>query len=165
MIFQKKIGRNKKKLYLGLTKGGSQNNKRRSIMKKLLITLVCVFLTLSSYSQSKKIYGYELNVGIKDGGMLVWDRVSEPVYIPILIENKKLTIFSEDTQVYNFITLDVDSLQKKVWYCTDSKNRNCYLSINNEKVEPTKYIIIIEYDDVAWFYTCTTKKLKNNFQK
>lgn len=121
-------------------------------MKKLLITFCFLLLNLNLFCQLKA-YAVNLTIGIRDNEFeeFYWGetKVIED-NIPIYIDNKDITIFTEDVQYYQTLMPEYKTRDGKgwYWYAFDSDMKKCKFYMYNDGAD----IIMIEYDDVCIIY-------------
>ena len=122
-------------------------------MKKLLITLVFLFIPIIPFSQSF-LRAYDLNIGYKNSyGKIEWAPESTPVNILIKAEASKVTIFSKRTQVYRIVKLLDQNETKSIWLCNDDNGVVCNVFILISSNKPGVLFVGVEYSDVTWFYS------------
>jgi hypothetical protein len=126
-------------------------------MKKLLITLVFLFIPIISFSQSF-LRAYDLNIGYKNSyGKIEWAPESTPVNILIKAESSKVTIFSKRTQIYRVVSLLEQTETKSKWLCNDDNGVTCHVFIFTLETKPGIIFVGVEYNDMTWFYSTTAE--------
>ena len=122
-------------------------------MKKFILSLVLVLSTLLSFSQEVGFAkAVELYTGYRDtNNEIVWNGSPTSVDILIKLEDDKVTIFSQQTQVYRVVTKLSDKDSYITYRMLDSQGGNCNFHMGPSETQG--YIFIaIEYNDYAWMY-------------
>jgi hypothetical protein len=122
-------------------------------MKKFILSLVLVLSTLLSFSQEVGFAkAVELYTGYRDTNQeIVWNGSPTPVDILIKLEDDKVTIFSQEQQVYRVVVKLRDEEFYVSYRMLDLKGQNCNLHMGPSETQG--YIFIaIEYNDYAWMY-------------
>jgi hypothetical protein len=127
------------------------------VMKKILLLILLFFSTIS-LSQSSPFYlrAESFKAGKKNyKNEVVWD---ESTYlncdILIKLDDKQVSIFSNEKQVYRVINLVHQSTTSSQWYCVDTRGNYCNIYLIFLKNQPGKLTLAIEYNDYCWFYVC-----------
>ena len=126
------------------------NNKKQ--MKKLLLLTMLAIITLPIMSQTHFLNAFELITtdGVNDS------RKSVDIGIILNASNKRITIYSNETQIIDYI---VNNMYEKDNYsvfeasATDTRYKriNVIISISNNS---NNVIITIGYSDFAYSYIC-----------
>jgi len=122
-------------------------------MKKFILSLVLVVSSLLSFSQE---IGFaratELYTGYRDTNQeIVWNGSSTSVDILIKLEDDKVTIFSQQTQIYRVVGKLHDEDSYITYRMVDLQGGNCNFHMGPSETQG--YIFIaIEYNDYAWMY-------------
>lgn len=122
-------------------------------MKKFILSIFLVLSTLLSFSQE---IGFaratELYTGYRDTNEeIVWNGSPSSVDILIKLEDDKVTIFSQQTQIYRVVTKIRDEESIITYRMLDSNGINCNFHMGPSETQG--YIFIaIEYSDYAWMY-------------
>jgi hypothetical protein len=122
-------------------------------MKKFILSLFLVFSTLLSFSQEVGFArAVELYTGHRDTNQeIVWNGVPVDVDILIKLEDDKVTIFSQELQVYRVVTKLQDEESVITYRMVDLNGINCNFHMGPSETQG--YIFIaIEYNDYAWMY-------------
>jgi hypothetical protein len=126
-------------------------------MKKLLLILT-LFLTTLMYSQDNP---FLMRAETFQAGTMsynkevVWDNTSiKSCDILIKLEEKKVTIYSKTSQVYNVISMASKTAEGGEWYCIDEKGVRCNIYLISLKNNPGKLALGVEYSDYVWYYIC-----------
>ncbi|CAB4129786.1 hypothetical protein UFOVP117_100 [uncultured Caudovirales phage] len=122
-------------------------------MKKFILSLVLVLSTLLSFSQEVGFArATELYTGYRDENQeIVWNGSPSSVDILIKLEDDKVTIFSQQTQVYRVVGKIRDEDSYITYRMLDSQGGNCNFHMGPSETQG--YIFIaIEYNDYAWMY-------------
>jgi len=122
-------------------------------MKKFILSLVLVVSSLLSFSQE---IGFaratELYTGYRDTNQeIVWNGCPTTVDILIKLEDDKVTIFSQQTQIYRVVGKLHDEDSYITYRMVDLQGGNCNFHMGPSETQG--YIFIaIEYNDYAWMY-------------
>jgi hypothetical protein len=122
-------------------------------MKKFILSLVLVVSSLLSFSQE---IGFaratELYTGYRDTNQeIVWNGSPTTVDILIKLEDDKVTIFSQQTQIYRVVGKLHDEDSYITYRMVDLQGGNCNFHMGPSETQG--YIFIaIEYNDYAWMY-------------
>jgi hypothetical protein len=122
-------------------------------MKKFILSLILVVSSLLSFSQE---IGFaratELYTGYRDtNNEIIWNGSPTSVDILIKLEDDKVTIFSQQLQVYRVVTKIRDEESYITYRMLDSNGINCNFHMGPSETQG--YIFIaIEYNDYAWMY-------------
>jgi hypothetical protein len=82
------------------------------------------------------------------------DEGAEEVNIGITITKNCIEINSVKKQEYSIISVSKNTKNLKTWYCRDGEGILCNVYIINPIETPLITYVVIEFDDVAWYYTC-----------
>jgi hypothetical protein len=122
-------------------------------MKKFILSLVLVVSSLLSFSQE---IGFaratELYTGYRDTNQeIIWNGSPTSVDILIKLEDDKVTIFSQQTQIYRVVGKLRDEDSYITYRMVDLQGGNCNFHMGPSETQG--YIFIaIEYNDYAWMY-------------
>ena len=122
-------------------------------MKKFILSLVLVLSTLLSFSQEVGFAkAVELYTGYRDtNNEIVWNGSPTSVDILIKLEDDKVTIFSQELQVYRVVVKTSDEDSYVAYRMLDLNGQNCNFHMGPSETQG--YIFIaIEYNDYAWMY-------------
>jgi hypothetical protein len=122
-------------------------------MKKFILSLFLVFSTLLSFSQEVGFArAVELYTGYRDTNQeIVWNGSPTSVDILIKLEDDKVTIFSQELQVYRVVAKTSDEDSYISYRMLDLNGSNCNFHMGPSETQG--YIFIaIEYNDYAWMY-------------
>ncbi len=122
-------------------------------MKKFILSIFLVLSTLLSFSQEVGFArATELYTGYRDtNNEIVWNGSPSSVDILIKLEDDKVTIFSQQTQIYRVVTKIRDEESIITYRMLDSNGINCNFHMGPSETQG--YIFIaIEYSDYAWMY-------------
>jgi hypothetical protein len=122
-------------------------------MKKFILSIFLVLSTLLSFSQEVGFArATELYTGYRDTNEeIVWNGSPSSVDILIKLEDDKVTIFSQQTQIYRVVTKIRDEESIITYRMLDSNGINCNFHMGPSETQG--YIFIaIEYSDYAWMY-------------
>ena len=122
-------------------------------MKKFILSIFLVLSTLLSFSQEVGFArATELYTGHRDtNNEIVWNGSPSSVDILIKLEDDKVTIFSQQLQVYRVVTKLRDEDSYITYRMLDSNGNNCNFHMGPSETQG--YIFIaIEYSDYAWMY-------------
>lgn len=122
-------------------------------MKKFILSIFLVLSTLLSFSQEVGFArATELYTGYRDtNNEIVWNGSPSSVDILIKLEDDKVTIFSQQLQVYRVVTKLRDEDSYITYRMLDSNGINCNFHMGPSETQG--YIFIaIEYSDYAWMY-------------
>jgi len=122
-------------------------------MKKFILSLVLVVSSLLSFSQE---IGFaratELYTGYRDTNQeIVWNGSPTTVDILIKLEDDKVTIFSQQTQIYRVVGKLHDEDSYITYRMVDLQGGNCNFHMGPSETQGYIYIAI-EYNDYAWMY-------------
>jgi hypothetical protein len=112
-----------------------------------------VLSTLLSFSQEVGFArATELYTGYRDtNNEIVWNGSPTSVDILIKLEDDKVTIFSQQLQVYRVVTKIRDEESYITYRMLDSNGINCNFHMSPSETQG--YIFIaIEYSDYSWMY-------------
>ncbi len=123
---------------------------RISLFTALLFTYSHVF------SQTKNLVSSKLTVALrKPDKNLDWlDEGAEEVNIGITITKNCIEINSFKKQEYSIISVSKNTKDLKIWYCRDGEGILCNVYIINPIETPLITYVVVEFDDVSWYYTC-----------
>lgn len=122
-------------------------------MKKFILSLFLVVSSLLSFSQEIGFArAVELYTGYRDTNEeIVWNGSPTEVDILIKLEDDKVTIFSQELQVYRVVGKIRDEDSYITYRMLDSNGSNCNFHMGPSETQG--YIFIaIEYNDYAWMY-------------
>jgi hypothetical protein len=122
-------------------------------MKKFILSVFLVLSTLLSFSQEISFArATELYTGYRDtNNEIVWNGSPSSVDILIKLEDDKVTIFSQHTQVYRVVAKLRDEESIITYRMLDSEGGNCNFHMGPSETQG--YIFIaIEYNDYSWMY-------------
>ena len=126
-------------------------------MKKLLLVLA-LFLTTLMYSQDNPFLmrAETFQAGkMNYNKQIMWDDSSTTnCDILIKLDDKKVTIYSKTSQVYNVISMGNKTAEGGEWYCIDEKGVRCNIYLISLKNNPGKLALGVEYSDYVWYYIC-----------
>ena len=125
-------------------------------LSRFLLSLVLFFTFCSSISQTQHYASSKLTVAVrKPDKNLEWlDEGAEEVNIDINILPNCVEIISAKKQEYSLISVTKNTKDLKIWYCRDSDGVLCNVYFINSSDTPLITYIAVEFDDVAWYYTC-----------
>ncbi len=112
-----------------------------------------MFSTLLSFSQEVGFArAVELYTGYRDTNQeIVWNCSPTSVDILIKLEDDKVTIFSQELQVYRVVAKTSDEDSYISYRMLDLNGSNCNFHMGPSETQG--YIFIaIEYNDYAWMY-------------
>ena len=121
-------------------------------MKKTLITLVLAVLATISHSQITA-FATTLTIGIRDSEdeKFTWGETQEITeYIPVKIEGKDITIYTEDVQIYQTLMPEYKTNDGKgsYWLAVDDNFKRCKFYMYGDGSNA----LMIEYEDVCIIY-------------
>lgn len=122
-------------------------------MKKFILSLFLVVSSLLSFSQEVGFArAVELYTGYRDTNQeIVWNGSPTSVDILIKLEDDKVTIFSQELQVYRVVAKTHDEDSYITYRMLDLNGSNCNFHMGPSETQG--YIFIaIEYNDYAWMY-------------
>ena len=122
-------------------------------MKKFILSLFLVVSSLLSFSQEVGFArAVELYTGYRDTNQeIVWNGLPTDVDILIKLEDDKVTIFSQELQVYRVVAKTHDEDSYITYRMLDLNGSNCNFHMGPSETQG--YIFIaIEYNDYAWMY-------------
>ena len=122
-------------------------------MKKFILSVFLVLSTLLSFSQEIGFAkAVELYTGYRDtNNEIVWNGSPTSVDILIKLEDDKVTIFSQELQVYRVVVKTSDEDSYVAYRMLDLNGHNCNFHMGPSETQG--YIFIaIEYNDYAWMY-------------
>lgn len=124
----------------------------------MLFTLLMLFAS-ASYSQVFYARAKSLKYGSIEQNQFT-TLYESPVDVLVRGDKLSLTIYSKDLQEY--IIMNYMGKDKKVdsWTVVDRKGNIAILHIIVPNEEDNVIVIGIEYDDVAWIYTCLLEKIQ-----
>lgn len=128
-------------------------------MKKFILSTLLVFSTLLSFSQEIGFAkAVELYTGYRDtNNEIVWNGSPTEVNVLIKLETDKVTIFSEELQVYRLVSKIRDEDSYMTYRMLDANGFNCNFHMGPSETQG--YIFIaIEYGDFAWMYLTEINK-------
>jgi hypothetical protein len=122
-------------------------------MKKFILSLVLIASSLLSFSQEVGFAkAVELYTGYRDtNNEIVWNGSPKSVDILIKLEDDKVTIFSQEQQVYRVVTKLSDENLYVTYRMVDSQGGNCNFHMGPSETQGYVFIAI-EYNDYAWMY-------------
>jgi len=125
--------------------------------KFLLLFSICVTVFISG--QIGKFTAYSFSSKYKSGSTWTdWDSHQEVnILTSINFDDKKIKIYSKETQIYDIITIDdkvVDEEGDDIYrmYCEDRNGSNCYVDIYVLNSQGGRMQIYIRYTDMQWVY-------------
>ena len=122
-------------------------------MKKVLLMFTMIVLTLSSYSQGNfKLKSFDFNYIENDDITTIKTEVD--MYLNL--NTRVLSIYSEETQIFNFYPQRIYKEDKyDILECDarDQEGVNCLLRIYTHEKE-NFMIIKVDYRNFSYFYTC-----------
>jgi hypothetical protein len=122
-------------------------------MKKFILSTLLVLSTLFSFSQEVGFArATELYTGYRDTNQeIIWNGSPTDVDILIKLEDDKVTIFSQELQVYRVVVKLRDEDSYVSYRMLDLNGQNCNFHMGPSETQG--YIFIaIEYNDYAWMY-------------
>jgi hypothetical protein len=122
-------------------------------MKKFILSLFLVVSSLLSFSQEVGFArAVELYTGYRDTNEeIIWNGSPTDVDILIKLEDDKVTIFSQELQVYRVVAKTRQEDSYISYRMLDSNGSNCNFHMGPSETQG--YIFIaIEYNDYAWMY-------------
>jgi hypothetical protein len=122
-------------------------------MKKFILSTLLVLSSLFSFSQEVGFArATELYTGYRDTNQeIVWNGSPTTVDILIKLENDKVTIFSQQMQVYRVVTKLRDEESIITYRMVDLNGVNCNFHMGPSDTQG-KIFIFIEYNDYVWMY-------------
>jgi hypothetical protein len=122
-------------------------------MKKFILSLVLIASSLLSFSQEVGFAkAVELYTGYRDtNNEIVWNGSPKSVDILIKLEDDKVTIFSQEQQVYRVVAKLSDENLYVTYRMVDSQGGNCNFHMGPSETQGYVFIAI-EYNDYAWMY-------------
>ena len=122
-------------------------------MKKFILSTLLVLSSLFSFSQEVGFArATELYTGYRDtNNKIIWNGSPTSVDILIKLEDDKVTIFSQQTQIYRVVGKLHDEDSYITYRMLDLQGGNCNFHMGPSETQG--YIFIaIEYNDYAWMY-------------
>ena len=122
-------------------------------MKKFILSTLLVISTLFTFAQEVGFArATELYTGYRDTNQeIVWNGSPTTVDILIKLEDDKVTIFSQQTQIYRVVVKLRDEESIITYRMVDANGINCNFHMGPSETQG--YIFIaIEYNDYAWMY-------------
>jgi hypothetical protein len=128
-------------------------------MKKIMLFTLLMLFASASYSQVFYARAQSLKYGSIEQNQFT-TLYESPVDVLVRGDKLSLTIYSKDLQEY--IIMNYMGKDKKVdsWTVVDRKGNVAILHIIVPNEEDNVIVIGIEYDDVAWIYTCLLEKIQ-----
>jgi hypothetical protein len=122
-------------------------------MKKFILSTLLVLSSLFSFSQEVGFArATELYTGYRDTNQeIVWNGSPTTVDILIKLENDKVTIFSQQMQVYRVVAKLRDEESIITYRMVDLNGINCNFHMGPSDTQG-KIFIFIEYNDYVWMY-------------
>jgi hypothetical protein len=121
-------------------------------MKKILLTLAILLINVAAFCQLKAA-AVTLTIGVRDYEFQEFEwgetRVIEEI-IPIIIDGKDITIYTEDVQYYQTLMPEYETNDGNgsFWYAYDVNMKKCKFYMYNDGAN----FIMIEYNDVCIIY-------------
>jgi|688.fasta_scaffold331538_2 hypothetical protein len=121
-------------------------------MRKFLLSLLLTLITITSFSQLT-LFGnaYLLFTAYNDGTELIWNKYPIKCDILVQIQDQKLTIYSNETQVYRIITLNYREEDMSQYLAVNDNGIKCYVYLGRYG-ESGDIGVTIEFSDLAWLY-------------
>lgn len=127
-------------------------------MKKLFLLATFLLIMLTSNAQLF-IRAHNLSYGIKhEDGDIGWITKNSPENILITIFNGVITINSQKTQVFHLIYTIKEDKKIISYSCKDNENKDCVVSVMNDEDDNNFGYLIIDYNDVLYFYYTSIEK-------
>jgi hypothetical protein len=138
-------------------------------MKKTLLVLILMILSIVSFSQKVGIYNvHDVNIGYINGKNILWDTLRDPCHFNLEIFDSSIIIHSAREQEYKMFQVTKKNNEFTQWYCKDKYDTLCVITFQLANNPKKLDIVYIEYDDLAWYYDYgyyEPYKQKNNFKK
>jgi len=123
---------------------------------RILLISCLLFSFFPVFSQTHNLVSSKLTVALRkpDKNFDWLDEGAEEVNIGIAITKNCIEINSVKKQEYSLISVSKNTKDLKIWYCMDAEGILCNVYIINPSETPLITYVVIEFEDVAWYYTC-----------
>lgn len=141
-------------------------------MKKLIITVIALFITVISFSQNTQWRSYRNEIGIWNIYTKTWNwQEMKYAYIPISFYKTEIRLTNVDKSVFylvgtegtkEFYNNDGVKIKNMVWSAIDKKGKNCRVTINRmDDDEYDPMIFTVMYSDVCIRFYCRSTSTDN----
>lgn len=122
-------------------------------MKKFIVFLIALISINILSAQASFLRATRLVVGVKSQytDKFIWGD-SKAVDILVKVEESKVTILSNATQVYRKVSQVSSNSTSTTYFCNDATGSGCNLSLFTVEGHPNSIFVLIEYSDMAWVY-------------
>jgi hypothetical protein len=127
-------------------------------MKKILLSLL-LLISVNVFSQDQPYYlrAHNISFGVRktQGEPIDWIHQKQECSILVECYKTKLIINSKDPQTYHILYQTLFEDNKQSWKCRDVVGSTCNVEMTSDPQYPGFLSVLVEYDDMIWFYICT----------
>ena len=127
-------------------------------MKKIFLLLL-LLISVNVFSQNQPYYlrAHNVSFGIREtqGDPVNWIHQKQECSILVECYKNKLVINSKELQTYHILYQTVSEDNKQSWKCRNIEGSTCNVEMNSDPKYPGLLSILVEFDDMVWFYICS----------
>lgn len=127
-------------------------------MKKILL-FILILISVNLFSQDQPYYlrAHSASFGVRttQGEPLNWIYQKQECSILVECYKNRMVINSKVLQTYHILNQIPTEGTKLVWKCRNIEGSTCNVEFNSIPEYPGLLSVLVEFDDMVWFYICT----------